>query len=270
MNNHDKIKAIANDTNKSVNERVGEIVALHQSLEPYSEESFQTGVIAYESIREILLKDNYENCHMGDLLMCNALLAESYYRTQRSWLATPLAQESYDMMLGVDTDDEESLKTLTAVINRLCYILKGSGHPRLKMKLYALQYGYEKKRSEPNEDALKDTAEQLVSLATLTACDTWYAPLKEEITALLGEENVREIEQNPYTGHLKKDPIEYSEEYEAVIDKVEKEVSDRMGNQAYAMGMCFEIWSIKQAILAEQYNIEWKTPSQMNPRVMFD
>ena len=265
----EQIKAIAADTNKSVNQRVDEIITLHQSLDQYSHEAFQTGVAAYESARTLLLNDNYEDCHMMDLLMCDALLAKAYMHDQRSWLIAPLAQHAYDMMLGVSTDDEESLKTMIAVIDRLCSVIN-SDHPRLLMKLYAMQYSFEKQRNEPNTDALKDTTEQLVSLATLSACDTWYAPLKEEIEALLGKDAVKEIEQNPYTGHLKKDPIEYSEEYEAVIDKVEEEVSNKMGNQPYAMGMCFEIWHIKQTILAEKYGIEWRTPSQMNPRVMFD
>ena len=249
----EQIKAIAADTNKSVNQRVDEIITLHQSLDQYSHEAFQTGVAAYESARTLLLNDNYEDCHMMDLLMCDALLAKAYMHDQRSWLIAPLAQHAYDMMLGVSTDDEESLKTMIAVIDRLCSVIN-SDHPRLLMKLYAMQYSFEKQRNEPNTDALKDTAEQLVSLATLSACDTWYAPLKEEIEALLGKDAV----------------IEYSEEYEAVIDKVEEEVGNKMGNQPYAMGMCFEIWHIKQTILAEKYGIEWRTPSQMNPRVMFD
>ena len=78
------------------------------------------------------------------------------------------------------------------------------------------------------------------------------------------------IVDNPYTGNLKVDEVEYTEAYENAIDAVEEEVARRMGNQPYAMGMCFEIWSIKKEILLEKYKIEWRTPSQMNPRVMFD
>ena len=96
------------------------------------------------------------------------------------------------------------------------------------------------------------------------------APLKEEFVALLGADMVREIENNPYTGNLKVDPVVYTEAYETVIDTVNEEVDRRMEGEPYGMGMCFEIWSIKKEILASKYDIEWRTPSQMNPRVHFD
>lgn len=264
----EQIKAIAADSTKSVSQRVDEIISLHQSLDQYSEDAFQTGVVAYESARNLLLNDNYEDCHILDILMCDALLAKAYWHKQHSWLIAPLAQHAYDMMLGISTDDDEVLKMLIAIIDRLCYVLQD--HPRLTMKLYAMQYSFEKQRTEPNVDGLKETAEELVRLATLTGCDTWYAPLQEDIETLLGKDTIREIEQNPETGHLKSDPVVYSEEYEAVIDKVEEEVDRHMGGESYRMGMCFEIWSIKKAILAEKYGIEWKTPSEMNRGVMFD
>ncbi len=266
---NEKIQHIAADTTRSVQDRVGDIVELHQTVKPDSDEFFQVGVTAYEAIRRMLLQDNYEDCHMGDLLMCNALLSESYWRVQKGWLIAPLAQHSYDMMLGVTTSDEESLKTMIAVIDRLCYVLTNSGHPRLMMKLYALQYDFIKQLPTPNELALKDTAEELVTLAQLSQCDTWLSPLKEEITNLLGEQQVQEIINNPHTGFLKTDPVEYSEEYEDIIDSIDAEIDRRMEGQVRGMGACFEIWSIKKELLAS-HGIEWRSPASMNPKVHFD
>lgn len=265
----EKISSIISDTTKSVQDKVGEITELHQTIRPNSDEFFEVGCYAYESIRKILLEDNYENCHMGDLLMCNALLAESYWRTQQQWLIAPLSQHSYDMMLGIDTNDEESLKTMIAVIDRLCYVMNGTGHPRLMMKLYSLQYRFIKQLPDANELALKDTAEELVALAELTQCDEWYAPLKDEITELLGEEEIRRICENPYTGMLKVDSVEYTQEYEDIIDSIDAEVNRRMEGQFRGMGSCFQIWSIKKELLAS-HGIEWKSPGMMNPRVHFD
>lgn len=270
MNTYQPISSIVANESLSVNEKVDAIVQLHQAIDPDSHEFNEVGAVAYAEIRQILLNDNYEDCHTGELLMCNTLLAESYYYTQRTWLIAPLAQHCYDMMVYIETDDEESVKMMIAVIDRLCYLLRGTGHPRLSMKLYALLYKLENRRPEPNTDALKDATEELVTLATLTQCDTYIAPLREEITTQLGAEIIREIEQNPHAGHLEKDPVEYSEEYEAVIDQVDAEVDEKMNGEPYAMGMCFEIWRIKQNILAEKYKIEWKTPSEMNPDVTFD
>ena len=35
------------------------------------------------------------------------------------------------------------------------------------------------------------------------------------------------------------------------------------------MGFCFSYWSAKKSVL-ESYGIEWRSPRQMNPRVLFD
>jgi hypothetical protein len=264
----EKIANIAQDSNLSVNDKVAQIVEIHQNLSPYSDEAFRVSMPAYETVRKLLLNDNYEGCHTSDLIMCNSLLAEAYARNRKPWLIAPLAQHTCDMLTGAIVEDEETINMIVAAIDRMCDSLYN--HPRLSMKLYNLQYGFEKGRPTPVEDTLKEAAENIISLATLTQCDTWYAPMKEEFTALLGAEAIREIENNPYTGHLKVDKVEYTEEFENVIDAVEEEVDRRMGQTEYGMGMCFEIWSTKKAILAEKYNIEWRTPSQMNPRVMFD
>lgn len=270
MNIYQQISTIVADKSRSVSEKVDAIVQLHQAIDPDSHEFNEVGAVAYAEIRQILLNDNYEDCHTGELLMCNTLLAESYFYTQRHWLIAPLAQHCYDMMVYIETDDEESVKMMIGVTDRFGYMLRGSGHPRLSMRLYALLYKLESSLPEPNTDALKDAAEELVTLATLTQCDTYIAPLREEITTRLGAATVSEIEQNPYTGVLAKDPVEYSEEYEAVIDQVDAEVDKQTDEEPYFMGKCFEMWRIKQNILAEKYSIEWKTPSEMNPDVTFD
>lgn len=167
MNIYQQISAIVANESRSVSEKVDAIVQLHQAIDPDSHEFNEVGAVAYAEIRQILLNDNYEDCHTGELLMCNTLLAESYYYTQRTWLIAPLAQHCYDMMECIDTDDEEWVKMMIGVTDRFGYMLRGSGHPRLSMKLYALLYKLESLRPEPNTDALKEAAEEIVTLATL-------------------------------------------------------------------------------------------------------
>lgn len=66
---------------------------------------------------------------------------------------------------------------------------------------------------------------------------------------------------------LKHDPIEMSEEYLAVIDEVEEKV---VKNKKYfGMGSCHESWDLKHRFLLEK-GINWKSPSILNPRVIFD
>lgn len=63
---------------------------------------------------------------------------------------------------------------------------------------------------------------------------------------------------------VKHDPVEKTERYLAVIDEVE-ERTDR----EKTMDFCLEYWNLKSQFLFE-YGIIWRSPSLLNPNVMFD
>ena len=68
---------------------------------------------------------------------------------------------------------------------------------------------------------------------------------------------------------LKTDPIQLTPVWEKNIYAVEKECERRLNNEPRGMGFCHAYWSTKRAVLAER-GIQWRSPSSMNPRVMFD
>jgi len=68
---------------------------------------------------------------------------------------------------------------------------------------------------------------------------------------------------------LQSDPIEWTAEYEAVIDEADRRAYARLKGVPRGMGFCFAYWAEKQNALYE-LGIEWVTPSTMNPGVMFD
>ena len=73
-----------------------------------------------------------------------------------------------------------------------------------------------------------------------------------------------------YVGcHLDFDPVERTPEWEENIYEVEKACDRKLRGVPRGMGFCFEYWSVKKAELAKR-GIEWRTPHQMNPKVMFD
>lgn len=74
---------------------------------------------------------------------------------------------------------------------------------------------------------------------------------------------------NGLGGLLKVDPVQATQEWEDVIYEVEKEVDEQLKDEPRGMGFCFCYWSAKRAALACR-GIEWRSPSAMNPRVMFD
>ena len=65
------------------------------------------------------------------------------------------------------------------------------------------------------------------------------------------------------------DPIRRTQLWEDNICRWEEECDKRMGDAPRGMGFCFGYWCTFAAVLAEE-GIEWKSPHQMNPGVIFD
>ena len=74
---------------------------------------------------------------------------------------------------------------------------------------------------------------------------------------------------NGLGGMLKVDPVQATPEWEQVIYEVEQELDEQLKDEPRGMGFCHSYWSAKRAALARR-GIEWRSPSAMNPRVMFD
>lgn len=70
-------------------------------------------------------------------------------------------------------------------------------------------------------------------------------------------------------GTLKADPVQLTLEWEKNIYEVELECDEALKDEPRGMGFCHSYWSTKRAVLARR-GIQWRSPSSMNPRVMFD
>lgn len=72
---------------------------------------------------------------------------------------------------------------------------------------------------------------------------------------------------------IKNDPIEDTEEYKNIVDELEKKIENYMafdGVQMRGVGTCHIYWRYKKEILKSDYNIDWESPSELNPTVIFD
>ena len=106
------------------------------------------------------------------------------------------------------------------------------------------------------------------------------------------EEVLKKIEQIPNFNHEVIENVITQELQEAVINKgkeeflksiinledeedlysmesKEKLINYYMSNVPY-MGYCHLLWGIKKKILKEKYNIDWYTPQEENPDVIYD
>jgi len=65
------------------------------------------------------------------------------------------------------------------------------------------------------------------------------------------------------------DSVEKTSKYKKIVKEVEEKVVAEIGEGGY-LGYCHRFWEAKQRILKEEYNMDWKTPAQLNPNVLFD
>lgn len=118
-----------------------------------------------------------------------------------------------------------------------------------------------------------DDMEQLENCFYLAVkARNYYEPddcsdLVEIVSGSLPDERIRELlfsAQENRRGFIKNDPVEKTEEYLAVIDKVEEKI-----DKTNQMNFCLEKWDLKAQFLFE-FGILWRSPAQLNPGVMFD
>ena len=71
---------------------------------------------------------------------------------------------------------------------------------------------------------------------------------------------------------IKNDAIENSEEYKKIKDELEKKINLKIEIDGHkkGMGYCHIYWEYKKEILKKDYNIDWKSPAELNPHIIFD
>ena len=65
------------------------------------------------------------------------------------------------------------------------------------------------------------------------------------------------------------DPVEQTPEYLAIERVLKIKIRSKIGEGGY-LGYCFLYWECKKHILREEYGIEWHSPAELNPHVIFD
>ncbi len=70
-------------------------------------------------------------------------------------------------------------------------------------------------------------------------------------------------------GNLYFDDVELTEEYKKIEKKVETEIKLRHLFISKKLGYVHHYWECKRKIL-HRYGIEWRSPAEMNPRIIFD
>ncbi len=57
---------------------------------------------------------------------------------------------------------------------------------------------------------------------------------------------------------------------EAAVDAAVERQLEEQGLPGVGFGICHEAWRIKKSLLKSQYGIDWLSPAELNPFVLFD
>lgn len=69
---------------------------------------------------------------------------------------------------------------------------------------------------------------------------------------------------------MEHDPQEDDPVLKHIFEAVDNELKKTFNNVRRDLGFCHFYWAEKKAILRKKYNVDWKTPSEMNPDTLFD
>lgn len=185
---------------------------------------------------------------------------------------SPFLTEMAQLVLAQRDND---IETLEEVIPALWYLTESYDkmcRAGMSVKFYSPQLQAHTELMKLREYD-SDDMERLESCFYLAVkARNYYEPddcsdLVEIVSGSLPDESIRELllsAQENRRGFIKNDPVEKTEEYLAVIDKVEEKI-----DKAKQMNFCLEKWNLKAQFLFE-VGILWRSPAQLNPGVMFD
>lgn len=212
-----------------------------------------------EKAREVvkgLKRDGYGSTIDAYWEVCcgDVLVAEENLRKQsREWENSSLAKEFLDIATYLEGYDHMLERLYSAVSRMVDTIFE---RPRLKLKLLDFELMV-LRRIEAQTGHDMSICEHVSNELSFYYRNIKYADSGDFAS----------IEQR---GNLKHDPIEWSAEYERIVDDVEKKVGELLSDEPRGMGFCFSYWNTKANVLSEYYGIEWRSPAIMNPGVIFD
>lgn len=178
------------------------------------------------------------------------------------WKNIPLAQEYAlrieELLHDEDCDWWDTLAFCDAIL--LEELLNQRDTPRLCLRFMALRNQIlQQTRREASPEEYQEL--HLTEEAALA--------IQQKLTDYIDPATRMEDWLHQYGGMLRFDPVEMTPQWEEAIFEVECECEKKLTKANRGMGFCFTYWSTKATILAKK-GIIWRSPSLMNPRVMFD
>lgn len=168
------------------------------------------------------------------------------------WKIAELARryaDAADVLKGY----EHLLNTLYSMNKEMLELI--FDHPRLKLRLLKIQREVLRYIEACNGHELGITEDVKAEIDYLSRC--------------IALADTGHLDKIPQTGHLKRDPVEWTARWEEVIDEADRIAYENLEDLPRGMGWCFGFWS-ERANALRKFGINWRSPHLMNPGVMFD
>lgn len=184
---------------------------------------------------------------------------------------SPYLAETAQIALAPRDHDKETLEELIPVLRYLAESYDSMCRAGMSVKFYAPLLkahtelirlkGYDEKGNEELENCFYKAVK----------ARNFYEPddctdLVNIVSDSLSDDKIRQllICAKDRRNFIKNDPIEKTEQYLAVIDRVEERI-----DKEKTTDFCIEHWSLKSRFLLE-HGILWLSPAQLNPSMRFD
>jgi hypothetical protein len=122
-------------------------------------------------------------------------------------------------------------------------------------------------------------AKQVEQVVSRIRTDIWFGDQRAAIVLPAAPDSVDvegtrreradEIDQR-FIDSIQWDPIDKDPAYALILEEVEELVEDELRDYPRGIGFCHIYWEVKQRILKERYFIDWSTPAELNPHILFD
>lgn len=265
------VEKITLDRTKTIDERIDEVFDMRQHLDVKDEkERLRNDVDYYDCMIRMIEDEDTERVEDLARLQLYALLAETYVELEDFCPIHKLAQEVLEMIRHEDVAWEAMAETLPRIIDAVSETVYH--HAEYELLLIYILMAF---KTGNLTDEFKGRVRKWMKLHLLLEESDWLdfrltKELECAMADMFTQTELFKIMLDPKIGHLRTDPVEYSWEWEKIYYDVEAELDRRLANVPRQMGFCFQYWAMKRELLMEKYGIDWRSPSQMNPRVMFD
>lgn len=266
-----EIETITADSSKSIEDRIEAVLTYRNELDiTDKKEELKVDEICYTVLIQMLINENATMSNVEDLMQLYTLLAETLDEEEDY---PPIKDIVYEVieMIRIDIVPWEVIKEtvprLIDAVNDTVY-----NHISYDLHLWLLKKAFE---AGDLNDEWKGRARRFLKLRILLEDFDRHErlldkPLQDAIASLFTPDDLLKIILHPQLGHLRQDPVEFTYRWEDIYYKVQHRLDDRFANAPRHMGFCFKFWNAKRELLKNEYGIDWKSPSQMNPRVKFD